>query len=64
MRYLLDANIIFEMIRNPHRKASPRLVAQVEAVLEAIEVLPFEEPRDRVYGALRCRLKKRSIDRG
>ena len=74
MRYLLDTNIVSELIRNPQgrvterirevgeaqvatsiivaaelrygaaKKGSARLTAQVEAVLGALEVLPFEEP--------------------
>jgi tRNA(fMet)-specific endonuclease VapC len=89
MRYLLDTNIVSEMIRNPQgratarirdvgeaqvatsiivaaelrygaaKKGSPRLAAQVEAVLGAIEVLPFEEPTDRVYGVLRAGLEQK-----
>src|SRR5215472_17031969 len=89
MRYLLDTNIISEIIRNPQgrvtarvrdvgegqvatsiivaaelrygaaKKRSGRLTAQVEAVLGAIEVLPFEEPADRVYGVLRFGLEQK-----
>ena len=89
MRYLLDTNIVSEMIRNPQgrvtahvrdvgegqvatsiivaaelrygatKKGSARLTAQVEAVLGAIEVLPFEEPADRVYGVLRSSLEQK-----
>lgn len=89
MRYLLDTNIVSDMIRNPQgrvagrvrdvgeahvatsivvaaelryvaaKKGSARLSAQVEAVLGAIEVLPFEEPADRVYGVLRCGLEQK-----
>ena len=88
MRYLLDTNIVSDMIRNPDgrvttrvrdvgeaqvstsiivaaelrygatKKGSARLTAQVEAVLGAIEVLPFEEPADRVYGVLRSGLEQ------
>jgi len=32
--------------------------AQLESVLRAIEVLPFEQPADVVYGALRARLEE------
>ena len=39
------------------KRGSARLTAQVEAVLGAIEVLPFEEPADLVYGMLRARLE-------
>ncbi len=89
MRYLLDTNIVSEMIRNPQgrvtarvrtvgeaqvatsiivaaelrygaaKKRSARLTAQVEAVLGSIEVLPFEEPADRVYGVLRSGLEQK-----
>jgi tRNA(fMet)-specific endonuclease VapC len=74
MRYLLDTNIVSDLVRNPqgkvaqyirkvgegqvcnsiivaagwrygaHRKSSPRLSAQLDAVLGALEVLPFEVP--------------------
>lgn len=89
MRYLLDTNIISDLIRNPQgrvtgrirdvgeaqvatsivvaaelrygaaKKGSARLTAQIEAVLGAMEVLPFEEPADRAYGALRARLEQK-----
>jgi tRNA(fMet)-specific endonuclease VapC len=87
MRYILDTNIVSELVRNPHgrvtqrirevgeaqvatsiivaselrygasKKGSARLTAQIEAVLGALEVLPYEEPADRVYGALRASLE-------
>ncbi|HUJ30510.1 MAG TPA: type II toxin-antitoxin system VapC family toxin [Candidatus Acidoferrum sp.] len=41
------------------RKASPRLTARVEAVLGALEVLPFQVPADRTYGSLRTRLEQK-----
>ncbi len=89
MRYLLDTNIVSDLIRNPQgrvtgrirdlgeaqvatsivvaaelrygaaKKGSARLTAQVEAILGAIEVLPLEEPTDRVYGTLRARLEQK-----
>jgi tRNA(fMet)-specific endonuclease VapC len=85
MRYLLDTNIVSEMIRNPlgpvtervrevseahvatsiivsaelrygaAKKGSARLTAQ----LGALEVLPFEDPADRVYGVLRADLEQK-----
>jgi tRNA(fMet)-specific endonuclease VapC len=88
MRYLLDTNIVSDLIRNPQgrvaehinqigeqsvctsiivaaelrygasRKASPRLMEQVEAVLGAMDVVPFEAPADAAYGLLRARLEK------
>jgi predicted nucleic acid-binding protein len=39
-------------------KGSPRLSAQLEAVLGALEVLPFEAPADAAYGFLRTRLER------
>ncbi len=46
------------------KKGSPRLKVQLEAVLDAMEVLPFEAPADAAYGLLRARLEKagRPID--
>jgi len=88
MRYLLDTNIVSDLVRNPQgqavqkirrvgeqrvctsiivaselrygaaKKQSPRLTAQLEAVLGALEVVPFESPADATYGALRTRLEK------
>ena len=88
MRYLLDTNILSDLVRNPQgrvaqhireigeaqvctsiivaaelrygaaKKQSPRLTAQLEAVLGALEVLPLEAPIDTAYGALRARLEK------
>jgi tRNA(fMet)-specific endonuclease VapC len=40
------------------KKRSPRLSAQLEAVLGALEVLPFETPSDAAYGLLRTRLEQ------
>jgi tRNA(fMet)-specific endonuclease VapC len=88
MRFLLDTNIVSDLVRHPHgriaeriaevgeadictsiiaaselryaaaRKASPQLQEQLESVLRAIEVLPFEAPADVIYGALRARLEE------
>jgi len=89
MGFLLDTNIISDLVRHPAgrvadriirvgeaavctsiivaaelrygatKKASPRLSAQLEAVLGAIEVLALEPPVDVVYGELRTRLEQR-----
>ena len=86
MRYLLDTNVVSDLIRNPQgrvaghirrvgeaqvctsiivaaelrygatKRGSPRLTTQLEAVLGALEVLPFEAPADAVYGLIRSRL--------
>jgi tRNA(fMet)-specific endonuclease VapC len=88
MRYLLDTNIVSDLVRNPQgevaqhirkvgeaevctsiivaaelrygaaKKRSPRLSAQLEAVLGALEILPFETPADITYGVLRARLEQ------
>jgi tRNA(fMet)-specific endonuclease VapC len=88
MRFMLDTNIVSDLVRNPQgrisrriaevgeasictsiivaselrcaaaRKASPRLEGQLESVLGALEVFPFESPADVVYGALRARLEE------
>lgn len=39
------------------KKGSERLTAQVESVLGALTILPFEEPADRAYGELRAQLE-------
>jgi len=88
MRYLLDTNIVSDLVRNPQgrvaqhirkvgearvctsiivaaelrygaaKRGSPRLSGQLEAVLGALEVLPFETPADAAYGSLRTRLEQ------
>lgn len=88
MRYLLDTNIVSDLIRNPQgrvaqqisrvgemqvctsiivaaelrygatKRGSPRLTAQLEAVLGALDVLAFEAPADTAYGLLRARLEQ------
>src|ERR1700728_4459589 len=88
MRYLLDTNIVSDLVRNPQgkvaqrirrvgetqvctsiivaaelrygaeKKGSPRLAAQLEAVLGALVVLPFEPPADAAYGLIRTRLER------
>jgi tRNA(fMet)-specific endonuclease VapC len=87
MRYLLDTNIVSNLVRNPQgriadriraigeqsictsiivaaelrfgitKKASPRLSAQVEAVLGVIDTLPFDSPADEIYGSIRTQLE-------
>ncbi len=87
MAYLLDTNIVSDLVRNPRgpvmrrvrqvgeaevctsivvaaelrygaaRKGSPRLAAQLDAVLDRLPALPFEAPADAVYGRLRADLE-------
>jgi tRNA(fMet)-specific endonuclease VapC len=88
MRYLLDTNIVSDLVRNPQGRAaehirrigeeqvctsiivaaelrygatkrgSPRLTPRLEAVLGALDVLPFAAPADSVYGQIRTRLEQ------
>jgi tRNA(fMet)-specific endonuclease VapC len=88
MRYLLDTNVVSDLIRNPQgrvtehirrvgeaqvctsiivaaelrygaaKKGSPRLTIQLEAVLGALDVLPFEAPADAAYGQIRTQLEQ------
>jgi tRNA(fMet)-specific endonuclease VapC len=88
MRFLLDTNIVSDLIRHPQgrvaqrirevgeaqvctsiivaaelrfgatKKRSPRLTAQLEAVLGALDVVPFEAPTDAVYGLIRAKLEQ------
>lgn len=88
MRYLLDTNIVSDLVRNPQgevarrlsevgeavvatsiivaaelrygaeKKGSAKLSTQLEAVLGAMEILPFEAPADAVYGRLRASLER------
>ncbi len=88
MRYLLDTNVVSDLVRNPQgrvaehirkvgeaqvctsiivaaelrygatKKGSPRLTAQLEAVLGSLDVLPFETPADAAYGLIRTKLEQ------
>jgi tRNA(fMet)-specific endonuclease VapC len=88
VRYLLDTNIVSDLVRRPQgriaqhirevgeaqvctsvivaaelrygaaKKGSQRLTAQLEAVLGALDVLPFEAPADEAYGLIRARLER------
>jgi tRNA(fMet)-specific endonuclease VapC len=88
MRYLLDTNMVSDLVRNPQgkvaerigkvgeaevctsiivaaelrygaaKKGSPRLSAQLDAVLGALEVLPLDTPADAAYGLVRARLEQ------
>jgi len=87
MRYLLDTNIVSNLVRNPQgrvanriraigdpnvctsiivaaelrygatKKASPQLSVQVNAVLSAIDSLPFDSSADELYGSIRTQLE-------
>jgi len=87
MRFLLDTNIVSDLVRHPQgkvfqhirkvgearvstsiivaaelrygaaKKGSTRLSTQLEAVLSALDVLPFESPADVLYASLRAGLE-------
>ena len=87
-RYLLDTNILSDLVRNPQgriaaciaqvgektvctsmivaselrfgaaKRNSPKLSAQVDAILAAMEIYPFEPPADREYAKLRLHLEQ------
>jgi tRNA(fMet)-specific endonuclease VapC len=40
------------------KRGSPRLSAHLEAILAAMDVLPFQSPADRTYGRLRLHLEQ------
>ena len=88
MGYLLDTNIVSDLVRHPQgritagiravgeaqvctsiivaaelrygaaKKGSARLTAQLEAVLGALDVLPFEAPADAAYARIRTDLER------
>jgi len=88
MGFLLDTNILSDLVRHPRgrifdrikevkeqnictsivvaaelrygaaKKASLRLTTQLEAILQAIDVLAFEQPADTAYRELRTRLER------
>lgn len=86
--YLLDTNIMSDLVKNPQgivaqrigavgenavatsiivaaelrfgaaKRASPRLTAQVEAILAALPILPLQSPADLHYGEIRVELER------
>lgn len=94
MKYLLDTNIVSELVRRPQgavaeriasvgetnvctsivvaaelrygaaKRGSAALSAQVESVLEVLDVLPFEAPLDRTYANVRAQLEARGTPIG
>lgn len=87
-RYLLDTNIVSDLVRNPRglvaskiarvgeeavcinvviaaelrfgarKKGSPRLIRQVNKILDAFEILPLEPPVEKHYAEIRENLEK------
>jgi tRNA(fMet)-specific endonuclease VapC len=96
--YLLDTNILSDLVHHPRsgtaarqlavlrahaeqdistsiiaaaelrygvaKRGSTRLARQVETVLGALEVLPFDAPADVIYGRLRSDLERRGQPMG
>jgi len=96
--YLLDTNILSDLVHHPRsgaaarqlalarahggedistsiiaaaelrygvaKRGSTRLARQVEAVLGALDVLPFEAPADVIHGRLRTDLERRGQPMG
>jgi tRNA(fMet)-specific endonuclease VapC len=86
-RYLLDTNILSDLVRNPQgqvasriaevgessvctsiivaselrfgaaKRESERLTVQVERVLSALDIQPFDAPADKTYARLRAELE-------
>jgi tRNA(fMet)-specific endonuclease VapC len=50
--------IASELRFGAEKKGSPRLSAQLEKVLSALEILPLEEPADRHYAAIRTHFQR------
>lgn len=85
--YLLDTNVVSDLVRNPQgriaeriaavgerqictsiivaaelrfgaaKQRSPRLTAQVDAVLSRLEIVPLDEPTDATYAVIRTALE-------
>jgi len=88
MRYILDTNVVSDLVRHPQgrisehireigeaqictsiivaaelrygatKRGSPRLTVQLDAILGALDVLPFEAPADTAYAEIRPRLEQ------
>lgn len=88
MRYLLDTNIVSDLVKQPQgkvarhiarigeeqictslivaaelrygaaKRGSPKLTAQLDAILSALPVLPLETPTEHHYGDLRATLER------
>ena len=93
-RFLLDTNILSDLVRNPQgrvasriaevgeaaictsiivaaelrfgaaRRGSPRLTAQLERILAALDVQPFQAPADAAYAEVRTELERAGLPIG
>ncbi len=87
VRYMLDTNIVSDLVRNPHgvvfdriaevggdavcisiitaaelrygcaKRGSTKLLHQVEAIMEGLDILPLDVPADTEYGGIRAELE-------
>ena len=87
VRYMLDTNIVSDLVRNPHgvvfekiaevgsdaicvsiitaaelrygcaKRGSAKLLQQVEAIMEGLDILPLDVPADAEYGGIRAELE-------
>lgn len=46
------------------KKGSSRLSAQLDAILDVLEVWPFESPADAIYGEIRAQLEEKGTPIG
>ena len=60
----ISTSIIAAKLRYGVANRGMRLPRQVETVLEALDVLPFEAPADVIYGRLRTDLERRGQPMG
>lgn len=86
-RYMLDTNILSDLVRNPQgvvfdriaevgndalcisiitaaelrfgcaKRGSAKLLRQVEAIMEGLDILPLDVPADTEYGGIRAELE-------
>jgi tRNA(fMet)-specific endonuclease VapC len=49
--------VAWELRYGAAKKASPRLTEQVDAVLGALDTLPFDSPEDVTYASIRTQLE-------
>jgi tRNA(fMet)-specific endonuclease VapC len=59
-----SVTVAAELRYGAQKKLSPRLTAQVEAVLGVLTILPFEPPADATYGRIRAHLERRGTPIG
>ena len=56
--YAISVIVASELRYGAAKRGSPRLTERIEAVLEALDVLPLAEPADRLYGEIRSWMER------